>query len=314
MKKRNLQIIIPYLLLFLCSCSKDYIQISVECDHNINSGSSSTPPSIEGGKYLISFSPHVLSLSPSTQSTPIEEGRYISLFAYQQSELLAEITYFSDRPGSLIPYDSHPMYLAKGLYSFYAAGTNKDENIIPSFTDGKTQHVDNTIDYLYWNSGSLQEINAPRNYNINLCHSCTQFFVKLITEEGISLDALNSAKITVPDTNGIVWNLFTGVITPATLLSTTPIKMGITNNYAQIIMIPLLYRGELTLTFNASINSEDIGRNYEAKLPVTNGELRAGESYLYTIMLNANEVVISTVSVINWVTVVNGNPIIPTPI
>lgn len=68
----------------------------------------------------------------------------------------------------------------------------------------------------------------------------------------------------------------------------------------------------MTLTFEAVIGSDTSSRTYTALLPVFEGDLEAAHSYKYTVTLYEDSVIISSVNIINWISVTaNNTPIIP---
>ena len=111
----------------------------------------------------------------------------------------------------------------------------------------------------------------------------TQVVVELTGGEGITINQLVSAMIT-PPVVGATMDLGTGVITPATAFGKAD-KMGINGLTAQ----------------------------YITQIPLPDGELKAGNSYLFKAVINGNSVTLASVNVKDWTDVdETGKPLYPT--
>ena len=88
--------------------------------------------------------------------------------------------------------------------------------------------------------------------------------------------------------------------------------MGITGNLAQYIMLPVKTTAPLQVSFDARINDEATSRTYDVEVPLPNGELKAGESYLFKAVIEGNQITFPSVSVAGWTDVdETGNPLYP---
>ena len=107
-------------------------------------------------------------------------------------------------------------------------------------------------------------------------------------------------------------DLTTGVITPATEYGTTPVSMGVNGLTAQYTMLPLQTSSPMTLTLSINLNYDPTPHQYSVDVPVPDGGLQAGNSYLYQAVIDANTVTFPSVGVTDWVTVdETGNPLYP---
>ena len=117
--------------------------------------------------------------------------------------------------------------------------------------------------------------------------------------------------ITPPET-GATMDLGTGVITPATAFGKAD-KMGINGLTAQYIMLPIRHTAPMTLTLEISADNENSTRTYTTQIPLPDGELKAGNSYLFKAVINGNSVTLASVNVKDWTDVdETGKPLYPT--
>lgn len=123
----------------------------------------------------------------------------------------------------------------------------------------------------------------------------TQVVVELTGGEGITINQLVSAMIT-PPVVGATMDLGTGVITPATAFGKAD-KMGINGLTAQYIMLPIRHTAPMTLTLEISADNENSTRTYTTQIPLPDGELKAGNSYLFKAVINGNSVTLASVNV-----------------
>ena len=91
-------------------------------------------------------------------------------------------------------------------------------------------------------------------------------------------------------------DLGTGVITPATAFGKAD-KMGINGLTAQYIMLPIRHTAPMTLTLEISADNENSTRTYTTQIPLPDGELKAGNSYLFKAVINGNSVTLASVNV-----------------
>ena len=142
-------------------------------------------------------------------------------------------------------------------------------------------------------------------------HVATQVVVELTGGEGITINQLVSAMIT-PPVVGATMDLGTGVITPATAFGKAD-KMGINGLTAQYIMLPIRHSAPMTLTLEISADNENSTRTYTTQIPLPDGELKAGNSYLFKAVINGNSVTLASVNVKDWTDVdETGKPLYPT--
>ena len=157
-----------------------------------------------------------------------------------------------------------------------------------------------------------QDVNSSQiNIPIVYGHVATQVVVELTGGEGITINQLVSAMIT-PPVVGATMDLGTGVITPATAFGKAD-KMGINGLTAQYIMLPIRHSAPMTLTLEISADNENSTRTYTTQIPLPDGELKAGNSYLFKAVINGNSVTLASVNVKDWTDVdETGKPLYPT--
>ena len=197
-------------------------------------------------------------------------------------------------------------------YNFYAVSDNFS-TIPPSFTGQESEPLFNGIDYLWWGSTDQDVSSAQINIPIVFQHACTQVVVEVSAGDGIQLSRLLSATIT-PPVPGASMTLSTGVIPPATSYD-KPDKMGINGFLAQYIMLPLQTNDPMTLTLEVETDGNNNSKTYSVQIPVPSGELKAGDSYLFSAVINGSSVSIPSVSVKDWTEVdETGTPLYPSQI
>ena len=107
--------------------------------------------------------------------------------------------------------------------------------------------------------------------------------------------------------------LSSGQIPPATSYD-TPDKKGINGFLAQYIMLPLQTDTPMTLTLEIETDGDNDSKIYSVQVPVPNGELKAGDSYRFSAVINGSSVSIPSVSVKDWTEIdETGNPLYPLP-
>ncbi|MGL4781152.1 MAG: fimbrillin family protein [Bacteroidales bacterium] len=310
----------------ISSCSKNTNEIFIipDKDNTTNNGGSDGNNGNNGNgsnqnQSLIQFTASMESV-PTKALSAFPKGFYATIMAFPGTtgSLTAAPTtsnvYQAQTAGTLSPVSGSQMYLPNGSWTFASVATNQTTNKNPSFTSGTSATLSNGIDYMYWRVNSTTVDNSQLNVPITYTHSCAQVVVKLQAGNGITINSLNSATITPSAPTGTM-NLSTGVITPSTALSTTPASMGVNQLVAQYTMLPLSYTGSMTTTFSLNINNEPTARNYQVSVPVPNGTLTPGDSYVFSAVVNANEIIFTQVSVTDWVTVdETGKPLYPTQI
>ena len=107
-------------------------------------------------------------------------------------------------------------------------------------------------------------------------------------------------------------DLTTGVIAPATEYGTVPASMGINGLKLQYTMLPLQTDSPMTLNLSLNLNYDPTPHSYTVNIPIPEGGLQAGNSYLFQAIVDANTVSFPSVDVNDWHTVdESGNPIFP---
>lgn len=306
------------------SCTKNRNDIIIDLGGVENGGGNkdTTSTSTNKPKALVLFNASVESLAQSKGVTALPADRYAMIWAYNAADplssgLINRVIYKSATAGVLTPVNN-PMYLPNNTYNFYSVSTNSSSNQNPNFngqTGISTSSLSNGIDYLWWSSANNAIAATTVNIPIVYTHCGTQIVIKLYAGNGVQLNSQSAATITPSNPQGSQMNLVTGVITPSTSVSSQVVNMGVSNFVSQYTMLPLSMSGNLTATFTVTINNETKARVFSVNIPVPSGKLAPGKSYLYKAIVNANEIIFSSVDVIDWI-IVNeeGTPLYPTQI
>ncbi|MGL5785738.1 MAG: fimbrillin family protein [Bacteroidales bacterium] len=328
MKSKNLIMIVA--LGALCathfSCSKNindiYISTGGDCDNNGGSnnggGGTSGGDGTNANKGFVQFTAGIE--SQKTKGVyAFPKSRYATIMAYTAGTVpavapLSSMPYIANSPGTLTSVSGIPMYLPNGSYDFYSVATNQKSNSNPAFTSGASEPLKNGIDYLYWNAKAQTVVPPQLSVPITYEHECTQIVVKLVSGKGITIDSLSAATIT-PSAPGATMSLATGVITPATSLSSAPVAMGVSALVAQYTMLPVNSTTQAKATFTIFINGETASRNYQVSFALPSTGWTAGNSYVYQATVDANEIIFNSVNVRDWIPVDETNtPLYPTQI
>lgn len=318
----------------IIGCSKDDINISVGNEQGQNTGGSGGSDSTSGNntdstktKAKLFFDANVYDLFTKIASmSPIAEGRYVTVYAYNGSSLVTSVMYESETAGTLTPAgtSTDPMTLTTGTYSLYAPGVNTPAGTAVPVFSGTTlsSGLQNNTDYIWWGKTGLVVEGSSQNLEMNLQHCCIQVVIQLINSDGVTLSGTPTMSITPSATGTNVWTLTNGTISPSTSLATTYMSMNatsstsnsITSYYGQVIMMPLQMTGNMTAKFTITVNGQS--RDYQVLLPVYQNNMQAGYSYRYQVEFSNNEVTFNnTVNVISWVPVdATNTPIIPSQI
>lgn len=366
MKKMYLIAIGLLSLITICtiSCSKDDININLSNlinptdNDNTNSGggsddnSNSSDSTGTSSSYKLYFRAGVLTsatqggfaVTTGTDGTYVNigTGRIVDISAFNNTNSVVQAKeYESLTSGTLSPSDDDQMVLASGVYDFYAAGVNVPAGTaVPSFTfssgSATASSLQNKMDYIWGDKLSYTPNATSNEIDFKMTHCCTQIIVNLTAESGVTINSSPTPLfgITPSSTNGISWNLTTGIITPADeLTSTTTMSVGdgtstnssATNAYnGQITMMPLAQiTDSMTCTFSVTINNESSPRVYSLKIPPykggtsTSGDggYQAGYSYTYNTTLSVDTITFNatnSVQVKNWQIVNIDGVIIPT--
>lgn len=300
------------LLFLLVACSKNTIIINEPG----GSGSGGDSSGSTSGGVLVTFHASIESRNMLRSMSPIRKGIEARLFAFDgfSSDVtrspLENGLYVSSSPGILAGVAGYKMYLPNGVYNFYGV-SDHTSTYLTDFTNGKSEFLFNGIDYLWWQARFQDVSESQVSVPIVFLHSATQVVVEVAEGAGLTLNKLLSATIT-PPMPGAQMDLYTGVIPPATIYDRAD-KMGINGLLAQYIMLPLVTNEPMTLTLEVQIAGEPAPRDYIVQIPVPDGELKAGNSYLFRAIINENTVTFNTVGIKNWVEVdETGNPLYPT--
>ena len=297
-------------LLLLAGCNKNTIIFEDGTTPNGSSGNEDP-----GNSTLVTFNASVEGRNLLRSMSPMTKGIQSRVYVFDSSAGTkgspeASGLYITSSPGVLTGSDGYKMFLSNGTYNFYAVSDNFS-TIPPTFTSGVSEPLFNGIDYLWW-SAIQQDVNSSQiNIPIVYGHVATQVVVELTGGEGITINQLVSAMITPPET-GATMDLGTGIITPATAFGKAD-KMGINGLTAQYIMLPIRHSAPMTLTLEISADNENSTRTYTTQIPLPDGELKAGNSYLFKAVINGNSVTLASVNVKDWTDVdETGKPLYPT--
>lgn len=309
----------------LNSCSKNindiYITTQTPGNNGNNNGNNGSGGSgTNDNQALLQFSAGIESQNTKSVNA-FPQGRFATIYSYPSgtattsADPTVSMSYTANSPGILSPVGGTAMYLPNGNWDFYSVATNqKSASAIPVFNKGLSGTLLNGIDYIYWSASKLAVAPPQLTIPITYSHSCTQVTVKLVSGNGITIDSLISATITPSQTSSTM-ALSTGVITPATALSSTPVNMGVAAHVAHYTMLPVQTSSKANATFSILINGEKTARNYQVSFSIPSTGWTAGNSYVYQATVNANEIVFSPVSVRDWIPVDETNiPLYPTQI
>lgn len=302
-------------MLFLSGCTKSIVNIELGNDPN---GSSPTDNGGSSGSTqgnLVSFNASVESRNMTRSLTPMQKGVANLLFAFKSPfETLDDPTeeglYVTTSVGIMTGVQDYKMYLPSGVYTFYAVSNNTYSTPV-QFTDGISHPLINGVDYL-WANNKLQDITSRQvNIPIIYLHSATQVVFDITNDPSLKLNKLVSATIT-PSAPGARMQLINGDITPVTSYSTTPANMGINKFRTQYIMLPLETDAPMKLVLNVLVNDETTPRVYSVDVPVPDGKLAGGSSYVFSAILGENTVSFADVNIARWTDVdETGNPLYP---
>ena len=268
-------------LLLLAGCNKNTIIFEDGTTPNGSSGNEDP-----GNSTLVTFNASVEGRNLLRSMSPMNKGIQSRVYVFDSSAGTkgspeASGLYITSSPGVLTGSDGYKMFLSNGTYNFYAVSDNFS-TIPPTFTSGVSAPLFNGIDYLWW-SAIQQDVNSSQiNIPIVYGHVATQVVVELTGGEGITINQLVSAMITPP-------------------------VVGAT------IMLPIRHTAPMTLTLEISADNENSTRTYTTQIPLPDGELKAGNSYLFKAVINGNSVTLASVNVKDWTDVdETGKPLYPT--
>lgn len=321
------------LILLLCgacctllpgSCTKN--TITIECNGSASNasgsgssdnGSGNVGTSDTTGTALVGFHATLESLNMTRSMSPISANTLVTIYAFHgetdnatSTAPMARGNYVAQQAGMLSGVSNYKMYLSNGLFDFYAVSTNSSSRF-PTISNGVSGALQNGIDYLWWGCANYEIGSSQVTVPIVFNHACTQVVFELSAGEGVALQQIASATITPPQ-SGSTLDLTTGVITPATEYGTVPAAMGINGMKIQYTMLPLQTDSPMTLNLSLNLNYDPTPHQYTVDVPVPEGGLQAGNSYLFQAVVDANTVTFPSVDVNDWNTVdESGNPLYP---
>ena len=312
--------ILAILLPVFAGCSKIYVVQWVGNGTEDQGTSGTTDDQTDGtglGNNLVNFHASVESLNMTKSMSPISVNTRVTIYAFHGStdnatstSAVARGTYISQQAGTLAGDSGYKMMLSNGVFDFYAVSTNSSD-VPPVFSNGVSPKLQNGVDYLWWNVDNYDVTGAQVTVPIILNHSATQVTFEIDHGEGMYVQDIASATITVP-VPGAQMDLSTGVIPPATEYDSTPASMGINGLKLQYTMLPLRTDTPMKLTIGIHANGEPDVKTYEVDVPVPDGALEAGNSYRFRAVINADDVTFAQVGVTDWVDVdETGNPLYP---
>ena len=298
------------MLFFISGCSKSIVNIY---DGDEKGGIPGHPGK---GHTLVTFNASIENLNVTRAMTLMKSGIKSHIYAYVPNTMISgrerlyvQGIYVTSSPGVLTGVDGYKMFLPNDTYNFYAVSDNYS-TIPPRFTNGESEFLFNGIDYLWWGASQQDVTSSQINIPITFQHAGTQVVIEIEAGQGLVLNKLLSATITPPEP-GETMQLATGIISPATTYD-RPDKMGINGFTAQYIMLPLQTDVPMKLTLEVMADDEQSSRTYNAEVPLPDGELKAGDSYVFKAVIEDNTVSFPTVSVKNWTEVdETGNPLYP---
>lgn len=318
--KRHLSItsaiLLSAALVFTQACTKIFI---IENPGTCDTETPQDPdtPDSGSGSNLVAFHASVESLNMTKAMSPISSGTRVTIYAYHGStdeatmtSAVARGTYVSQQAGTLTGDSGYRMLLSNGEFDFYAVSVNSSD-MPPVFSNGISSALSNGIDYLWWNVDDYEVAGSQVTVPVVLNHSATQVSFEIDHGEGMYVQDIVSATITVSKP-GAKMDLSTGIIPPAGEYDTNPAQMGINGLKLQYTMLPLKTGTPMKLVLNLHANGEPDVKTYTVDVPLPNGELAAGNSYTFRAVINADNVAFPQVGVSDWVDVdETGNPLYP---
>ena len=314
--------------LLLGSCTKNTITIETSgslsnssgnnlenAADSLNSGSDSSGST--AATHLVGFHATLESLNMTRSMSPISTNTLVTIYAFHgetdnasSTAPMARGTYVAQQAGMLTGVSDYKMYLSNGIFDFYAVSVNSSSRP-PVFANGTSVALQNGVDYLWWGCANYEISSSQVTVPIVFNHSATQVVIELSAGEGVVLQSVASATITPPQA-GATMDLTTGVIAPATEYGTVPASMGINGLKLQYTMLPLQTDSPMTLNLSLNLNYDPTPHSYTVNIPIPEGGLQAGNSYLFQAIVDANTVSFPSVDVNDWHTVdESGNPIFP---
>lgn len=290
----------------------DYGYYNVNKNPNKDTNSSNSNSSSDNISSLVSFTANVEGLNLTKSMTPIQLGTLANIYAYDSAtfSLITNGSYQANSLGTLTGLDDYKMYLPNGVYDFYAVSTN-DDVTPPTFTNFTSTPLSNGIDYLWWGLDNQLIYSSAFTANIVFTHRACQVVFNISEGEDITIDSIAAITTTAP-TEGATMNLKTGVITPTSTQQNGFINlMGINGLVAQTILLPATNWKYMGVILHIFVNGESTVRYFGGQVPIPNSTLIAGNSYQFSLIINSNDIVTSSVNVSSWTIVKDNIPIYP---
>ncbi len=318
-------LVLSTLVLTLLSCQKGVVLINGWDNDDINESGSNNQTDkdkVQMNFNATLFNQFTRSLADTTSA--IDTERLATIYAYtvgKNSTLFAAVNYKSESVGALSPVTS-PMYLAPNTYSLYAVGVNDANAVVPTFTNGIANNLQNGMDYIWDGIWNVDPIGTQDTITITFKHCCTQMLVDLVVQDDITINSVTSVTISPPDTTSVEWSLFdSGAISPATSINThnaDRVYMGFKKTAfgfrSAYVMLPITVaeKTDILCEFVLTIDNESSNRTYQLEIPVYENAMKAGVAYLYNVTLQRDTLLFDGVDMTDWNVIdVNGNPIIP---
>lgn len=340
MTTTNLLLSIPFLLLAATGCTTEEI--------------SDTPIPNEKGEYAVNFSGGLDLELTKSDPDKLSNGVKATIAAYKTGQTDAAVAsngYTANGSGDFTGESSYTMYLARGSYDFYAVSCNSITKEAPAFTSGTSSDLENGVDYIWAKAANQTVGNENASVTLGLAHKAVfiEITVKTAANSGIELISWEStagvdndnATIMPPAVTSCKMALSTGVITPATSVSVSPVNMGTeevqgSSGYANektattsYYILPLAQKDdshshELTVTFKVKVkidghdyttaNTNGESKTYTANLkaPSSGYAFEAGKKYTYTATLKPNTISFTGATVSAWGKGVEDAPLTPT--
>ncbi|MGL5729502.1 MAG: fimbrillin family protein [Bacteroidales bacterium] len=298
---------------FFMGCSKNTNLIYIGNPNDSISGNNSGIK-----KSYLTFSGYIESINSNTKTLsimPINELATIFVFNNGQdpnhSVPSETCTCLSHKHGLLEPLSNKDsVYLSKGEYEFYSI-SNLSGETPPTFTHGVSEPLKNGIDYAWAKHPDFEVTNTYTNVPLTYTHSATQIAIKLNVEKGITLDSIISTSFH-PTKEGARMHLIDGYIEPAQEFSDKVSDFILSKNLALATVLPVKTNQPLSVTYTLLINNDLTKREFNINIALPNGELKAGNSYLFEVTLNADLISFSNVNIIEWIDVdKTGQPLYP---
>ncbi len=285
--------------------------------------------SIIKNEYLVNFTSQVYNSFVSTgnilsEVAPFAKGNKAQIFVcVYDGPFLIWPYYQALTAGTLTPVED-PVIVVDGLYDFYFTSVNSPDDP-PIMRNSIVSPVANGLDYLWYFKHLNIQVNNS-NVPILFTHSTAQIVINVVNEGSSEVvDWINFTMIQVPDTIGMEWGLYDGVISkldsttntriPAQSLLPDQQVMNSSGLISTLCVLPLQYEGSLDAYLSMKmhdVTSSDSITGFDISLEIPNDELVAGNSYHYTVNFTKDTVYVDDVEIESWIVVdLEGTPLYP---